>query len=368
MYSHVVDKVLEQLVPSIIEIIDIDGVVRRIDIDGALERIDINSLLQRVDWDAVIENIDWNKMMNRIDFDAIIERVDLDFIVAQSTAGVFTHSMDSLRIRLVEADLFLLVLTRHRCSPDDAFLPPTPGGRQRRDHVPIPSRRVDKSIMIQGRYCGFLSKCVATLIDVAIIVLSFSLIYIISTNLVEFYVSSYVMWRKYIFRQASTSYYDDGNEGDPERTILMIILYCSSSFLYFFLTVLLTSQTFGMAIVGIKVVDATSSRTELSVRKVFTRTLLLPVTIVILPIPLLIFGMFRRDGRMLHDLVAGTGDIFLWDAHIANLRSERMTHMEGYDAQISPTRVETESRRLSSFRLNPNASFRLNPTDSNNHE
>ena len=186
------------------------------------------------------------------------------------------------------------------------------------------------------------------------------------------------MWKKVVFRsyaeQASTSYYYDGNEGDLKRTILMIILYCSTSFLYFFLTVLLTSQTFGMAIVGIKVVDATSSRNEISVRRVFTRTVLLPVTIIILPSPLLIFGMFRRDGRMLHDLVAGTGDIFLWNAHIANLQNERMT--QDYDAQISPTRVKTESRRLSSFRLSPNASFRLNPndlfrlnsTDLNNHE
>lgn len=379
LYSLVVDKALEKVVPSIMEFVDVDGVVRRIDIDEAVQRIDIDKLLQRVEWNSLLDRVDWDRQMKRINFDDIVQRVDIDSIAAQSTSGVFTQMMDVLRIRIVAADLFLLVMARYRCSEFRAFLPPAPGGRQRKDKVRLPTSRINKAIAIQGRYCGFFSKTIAISIDIAICIFTFSLLLVFLDHLREFVLSVYIkFWKDLIFPSDDNAGEDDGEVNDSyddfyeyddkvvedvnkiENTmnVVTIVLHLIASFFYFFWSVLLTNQTIGMAIVGVKVVNSRDSHKSLSAGQVFLRTLLLPVTLILLPLPLAFLGFFRRDGRMLHDLTAKTGMIYLWNARVAKLRTRKMQQLEDTDMPFinggvsfspvgSPVRVP--SRRLDSF-------------------
>ena len=96
-------------------------------------------------------------------------------------------------------------------------------------------------------------------------------------------------------------------------------LYCAYWGLYFFLTVAATGATVGMAILGLKVVDA-SNGDDASLVQAALRTLLLPLSTTVLPV-LGVLGFYRRDGRMLHDLVANTGIIFEWEAQLAKVRA-----------------------------------------------
>mmetsp|Transcript_22192 Transcript_22192/g.33658 ORF Transcript_22192/g.33658 Transcript_22192/m.33658 type:complete len:411 (-) Transcript_22192:182-1414(-) len=375
LYARVVDKALEKVVPSIMELVDIDGVVRRIDIDDAVQRIDIDTLLQRVEWNSLLDRVDWNRQMKRIDFDDIIQRVDIDSVAAQSTSGIFTQMMDVLRIRLVAADLFLLVMARYRCSESRAFLPPVPGGRQRKDRVRFPPSRNDKAIAVQGRYCGFFSKAIAIFLDVGIVISSFSLFLVFLDFVCQFVTTYYLkIWQSIIFppveggeEEKDDNYYDDNTAEEYTKIrqtmgLMTIVLHLVASFFYFFWTVLLTNQTIGMAIVGIKVVNSRDSHKPLTACQVFLRTLLLPVTLILLPIPLAFVGLFRRDGRMFHDLTAKTGMIYLWNARVAKLRAKKMEQIENTDAclgsvSFSPSPVRLPSRHVESFHTAASGSF-----------
>lgn len=94
--------------------------------------------------------------------------------------------------------------------------------------------------------------------------------------------------------------------------------YCIYWFLYFCLSPLLSGQTIGMAIVGIKLVNADTGA-DISACRVLLRTALLPLTLQLLH--LVRIGTCRRDGRMLHDLVARTGLVYKWNARLTSMQS-----------------------------------------------
>lgn len=98
------------------------------------------------------------------------------------------------------------------------------------------------------------------------------------------------------------------------------ILYCIYWFCYFFLSTVLTGQTLGMGLAGVKLADC---RTGLGVSgyQAFLRTLLLPVSVTFVP-SLVLVGVVRRDGRMIHDIVSGTGVVYRWNARMAGLREK----------------------------------------------
>jgi len=87
-----------------------------------------------------------------------------------------------------------------------------------------------------------------------------------------------------------------------------------------------------MLLVGLKVCQSQRYAT-VTLQQAFVRTCLLPVSLTLFP-PLGVIGVFRRDGRMLHDLIAGTGMIYLWDASLAKLRHKAM-RMERSDSVMS---------------------------------
>lgn len=113
------------------------------------------------------------------------------------------------------------------------------------------------------------------------------------------------------------------------------MLYCVCWFLYFWLALLPTGQTIGMLIVGIKLRNSSNGSDYFTNGQAALRTLVLPLTLTIMP-PLGAIGYFRRDGRMLHDIVAGTGLVYAWDAQMAKARRKAETRMEQMQYNQSP--------------------------------
>jgi hypothetical protein len=103
--------------------------------------------------------------------------------------------------------------------------------------------------------------------------------------------------------------------------------------------VLPTGQTVGMTIVGIKLRRSDGSD-EFSAIQAAIRTALLPLSLSVVPLPGLI-GLFRRDGRMLPDIVAGTGLVYSWDARMSKARLSAETRMQQMQRQDSFSEEES---------------------------
>ena len=312
------------VVNHVLEVVDVDGIVRKIDVNDIVERIDIDKMVQRINMNKVLSRIDWNRQLERIDFDAVLRRVDTSSIVARSSTGMFTTVLDTLRTQVTMIDLHLRIITRCRVWREQhrqrIYLPPAPGHhRQRDDRRLYPRGRINKAVAVQGRYCGFVSKTIAMLIDVFSIILLFAMLF----RLIEWCL---VLFLRNSHDEAEIKTKDFQREGN----FWMLVVYSFFWFFYFFLSVALTGQTIGMAVVGLKVCDCKhmSPYSTVSIPQAFIRTCLLPVTLTLFP-PLGVIGLVRRDGRMLHDLVAHTGMIYLWDAELAKVRHQALLEEQG---------------------------------------
>jgi hypothetical protein len=124
-------RMLEALVPAIVDMIDVDAVVQRIDadavvaavdLDALLRRTDVDALLQRIDVDAFVAGVDLdtliaridvdaiaaridvNALVQRVDVDAVVEETELGTIVARSTSGFASEALDAARAQTIGAD------------------------------------------------------------------------------------------------------------------------------------------------------------------------------------------------------------------------------------------------------------------------
>jgi uncharacterized RDD family membrane protein YckC len=88
-------------------------------------------------------------------------------------------------------------------------------------------------------------------------------------------------------------------------------------YIYFAYQWALGGRTLGMAVLGLRVVQAEG--TPITDRQAMLRTLVLPVSIALAGMGL-VGILVQRERRGLHDLVAGTAVVYAWDARAARLR------------------------------------------------
>ncbi|EEC44006.1 predicted protein [Phaeodactylum tricornutum CCAP 1055/1] len=340
----------------VVECLDVDGVVRKVDVNSLLQRIDMNELLDKVDIDRLLDRVDLNRHVAKVDINSVLERVDVNDIVgrsdmgaiiAQSTTGVFSQVLDKLRTQLVVADLIFFRMRRFQWShANGGRLPPSPGPTAINGPraARCPKVRIDQAIAVQGHFTGFISKAVAIFLDTLFVTLSFAGIIIVLQ----------LCWILFV-RDTDA---DTVRKKVSRDTLWVFVMYCVYWVLCFFLTVLVTGQTLGMAIVGIKVVCSRTGE-DVSLRQAMVRTAILPLTTTVLPI-LGIMGITRRDGRLLHDVVAGTGIVYAWDARMAKVRAVAMkrvhqTRAEHY--QRGSSTDEAQEAEAAATGTNPGAAL-----------
>jgi len=305
-------QALNAIVAPTVECLDVDGIVRRIDINELLDRVDFNQLLDRIDWNRHLNRIDWNQIIGSIDVNEIMARSDLGSLITQSTSGVLTHILDVMRARFIQIDLFLYRVARWQW--ENALLPPRPGRQRQRDQIPVryPKHRLDQALAVQGRYAGFASKGAAMLLDLGAITVTF----LCSMIVIQ------LTWVLFLHDD-----YPTARHKVRKSQYVVVTLYAIWWFLHFFLSVWSTGQTLGMAVMGLQVVPSRSHRMGVSWKQALIRTAVLSLTLFVSPF-MAVIGFFRRDGRMLHDIIADTGIIYKWNARMAKLRERARIRME----------------------------------------
>ena len=99
-------------------------------------------------------------------------------------------------------------------------------------------------------------------------------------------------------------------------------------------------RTAGMALLGLRVVQADGA--DLEPRRGAARALVFPLSIIVCGLGF-VGILAQREHRALHDLLAGTAVIYSWDAQAARLRF--LARAPGTFRAASPTAGEAVSRR-----------------------
>ena len=108
--------VIRQVTPGVVDAIGINGILEQIDVDALIDRVDVDKIVARVDVDKIVARVDIDALLKRVDINAIVQRLDMDQlmsstelggIIAQSTSGVATQALDSVRSQGVGLDGFI---------------------------------------------------------------------------------------------------------------------------------------------------------------------------------------------------------------------------------------------------------------------
>ncbi len=119
-------RIVEQVVPTVIDSIDLNRVLGRVDINALLEDVDVDALVARIDLDALLARVDVEGIIDRVDIDGIVKRVDIEGLldevdvagiakradigdlVAESTTSVAGSALDLGRRQIVGLDEILM--------------------------------------------------------------------------------------------------------------------------------------------------------------------------------------------------------------------------------------------------------------------
>jgi uncharacterized RDD family membrane protein YckC len=149
----------------------------------------------------------------------------------------------------------------------------------------------------QGHYAGSVSRFLAFIIDAAVSAGLFSLGLAATSLVVEVVTGHSIHWTR--------------------ANIVVAIIFVAWEFFYFGYSWAASGRTFGMAVLGVRVVRADG--TVLDPWRGVLRALVFPLSFLFLGLGFLGI-LVQREHRALHDLIAGSCVIYAWDARAARLR------------------------------------------------
>ncbi|MFY9929205.1 MAG: RDD family protein [Streptosporangiaceae bacterium] len=152
-------------------------------------------------------------------------------------------------------------------------------------------------LTFQGNYAGSVSRFLAYVLDLVASSAVFSLALEAISYAVHVVTGHSVSWNR-------------------SNTVVAIV-FVAWQFFYFGYSWALSGRTFGMAVLGIRVVRADGS--EVEPRQGVIRALAFPLSFLLCGLGFLGI-LVQREHRALHDLIAGTAVIYAWDARAARLR------------------------------------------------
>lgn len=297
--------IADRVVDLVLTALDVDALLDRVDVNALLDRVDVDALLNRVDVDALLDRVEVDRLLARVDMDGLLAQTDLGAVIARSSGGVAGNALDVVRSQAVGLDEFVarwVERLRRRSYPG----PPGPARRAEGSGKVTAARSCDPPAVgapaaaresLQGRYAGFASRFAAYLADAGTSAGVFMLALVVVSFAVSVVTGKSVDWTR-----------NDAWVG---------IAYLAWLFIYFAYSWAASGKTFGMALLGVRVVRPDG--TDAGARRAAVRTLALPLSF-------LLFGLgflgivLGRERRALHDVIAGTAVIYSWDARAARLR------------------------------------------------
>jgi uncharacterized RDD family membrane protein YckC len=152
-------------------------------------------------------------------------------------------------------------------------------------------------VTYQAHYAGSVSRFAAYAIDLTVVTGLFSLALAAISYGVHIVTGNQVNWNR--------------------SNIVVAILYFAWFGVYLAYSWAVSGRTFGMAVLGIRVVSADG--TTLPPSRAVVRTLAFPLSFLLLGLGFLGI-LVGREHRALHDVIAGSAVIYAWDARAARLR------------------------------------------------
>ncbi len=149
----------------------------------------------------------------------------------------------------------------------------------------------------QGHYAGSVSRFVAYAIDLAVSTGLFALGLAATSFAVQIVTGHSVSWSR--------------------QNLAVAIVFVVWWFFYFGYSWAASGRTFGMAVLGVRVVRADG--TILDPWRGVLRALVFPLSFLFFGLGFLGI-LVQREHRALHDLIAGTAVVYAWDARAARLR------------------------------------------------
>jgi uncharacterized RDD family membrane protein YckC len=161
----------------------------------------------------------------------------------------------------------------------------------------------------QGQYAGSVSRFLAFVIDLAVSDGLFALGLAATSLAVQVVTGHSVAWNR--------------------SNIVVAIVFVAWEFFYFGYSWAMSGKTFGMAVLGVRVVRADGAGAD--PWRGFVRALAFPLSFLFLGLGFLGI-LVQREHRALHDLIAGTAVVYAWDARAARLRFLARAAETGADA------------------------------------
>ena len=152
-------------------------------------------------------------------------------------------------------------------------------------------------VSAQGNYAGSVSRFLAFIIDIAVSAGLFALGLAVTSLAVQVVTGHTVSWKR--------------------TDIVVAIILGVWEFFYFGYSWAVSGRTFGMAVLGVRVVRADGH--SLDPWRGAVRALVFPLSFLFFGLGFLGI-LVQREHRALHDLIAGTAVIYAWDARAARLR------------------------------------------------
>jgi uncharacterized RDD family membrane protein YckC len=284
--NSLLDKVDLQ---RVLERVDLNPVLRNVDLDALLARVDLEALLSRVDLDAVLEDVDLdallarvdvNRMLADVDLEALVRRSGIPEVVAESTSHIAGSTLDLGRRQIAAFDFWVnhvVARVMRRPPGSDPESPPALARAVSRDQEAEGRREVT------GHYAGPVARLLAFAIDSVVV----TLVYTGTVATID--------WLSRLLINRSVV--------DEAPGWVSAVLLALWAFTYFFGTLAIAGRTFGMALVGLRVVA--TEGTTLSPLSALKRTLVEPFSFLLLGLGLVGIVIGSRH-RALHDVAGGS--------------------------------------------------------------
>jgi uncharacterized RDD family membrane protein YckC len=149
----------------------------------------------------------------------------------------------------------------------------------------------------QGHYAGSVSRFLAFVVDAAVSAGLFALGLAATSLVVQVVTGHSVSWSR--------------------TNIVVAIIFAAWEFFYFGYSWAASGRSFGMAVLGVRVVRKDGG--VLDPWRGVVRALVFPLSFLFSGLGFLGI-LVQREHRALHDLIAGTAVIYAWDARAARLR------------------------------------------------
>jgi uncharacterized RDD family membrane protein YckC len=154
-----------------------------------------------------------------------------------------------------------------------------------------------RSLTAQGSYAGAVSRFLAYAIDLFASSAIFALALAAISYAVHVVTGRQISWNK--------------------QDVVVAVIFVAWQFVYFGYSWAVSGRTFGMAVLGVRVVGADG--TALDPWRGAVRALVFPLSFLLCGLGFLGI-LVQRERRALHDLIAGSAVVYAWDARAARLR------------------------------------------------